>query len=315
MNKSSSYKLQVHIDPEIDESLVEEFASVIAMDLERPVVQVAPNILELSISAEEQSLTATSISEISSYLFSKPVKITVEPYDNSDWESKWKKYIKPIEVGTSFLICPSWEFISSHAKNRIVINIDPGMAFGTGHHESTRLCLEWIDRFAIDHKETLHTMSFLDVGTGSGILAIAVALIGFGYITAIDNDPEAINVARENASKNKVQERIHFLVSEPSNVEGIFDITVANIQANILIDMAPILAKKTAKRLVLSGILKEQAQDVKIAFEQVGFLCNESAVMGEWMLLDFLMVGTTGFEPATSASRTQRSTKLSHVPT
>ena len=315
MNKSNNLKLQVHIDSDMDEALIEEFASVIAMNLERPVVQIAPNILELSISPEEQSFVSSSISAASNSLLPRPVKISIEPYDNSNWELEWKKYIKPIEAGSSFLICPSWESPPPHAKDRIVINIDPGMAFGTGHHESTRLCLEWIDRFALDHKENLHKMSFLDVGTGSGILAIAAALIGFGSITAIDNDPEAINVARENALKNKVHERIRFLVAEPSDVEGTFDITIANIQANILINMAPILAKKTVKRLVLSGVLKEQARDVNIAFEQAGLSWRDSTVMNEWVFLDFSMVGTTGFEPATSASRTQRSTKLSHVPT
>ncbi|MEJ5300375.1 MAG: 50S ribosomal protein L11 methyltransferase [Thermodesulforhabdaceae bacterium] len=291
MTKQTVYKLQVRIDSNVDESLMDEFTSMIAMNLQRPVLQLSSNILELSASTEEQQFIISSISNLANSFLSQPIKVTIESYDDSDWESEWKKHIKPIEVGKKFLICPSWEFPPHNDQNRLVITIDPGMAFGTGHHETTRLCLEWIDRFALANREILSRISLLDVGTGSGILAIASALVGFGSITAIDNDPEAISVARENALKNNVYEKINFFVGEPSEINGAFDVVIANIQSNVLIEMAPLLTRKTVMRLVLSGILKEQEKSVRVAFEtKQSFSGVSLSQLGEWVLLDFAYV-------------------------
>ncbi|MGC8720780.1 MAG: 50S ribosomal protein L11 methyltransferase, partial [Thermodesulforhabdaceae bacterium] len=181
MRRSSSkpeyYKIQLVFDQPLDESIMEELAASIAMAYCKPVVQVSSEKLELSLTPEEADRLLPSIPEVVRPIAGCAPSIVVESYDSINWESEWKKYIKPTKVGTRFLICPSWE--KSSSDSRIVINIDPGMAFGTGHHETTRLCLEWIDKFAMRHSETISDLSFLDVGTGSGILAIGAALVGF----------------------------------------------------------------------------------------------------------------------------------------
>lgn len=291
MKRSSSrpeyHKIQLVFDQPLDESIMEELAASIAMAYHKPVVQVSSEKLELSLTPEEADRILPSIPEVVRPIAGCAPSIVVESYDSINWESEWKKYIKPIKVGTRFLICPSWE--KSSSDSRIVINIDPGMAFGTGHHETTRLCLEWIDNFATRHGEIISDLSFLDVGTGSGILAIGAALVGFSQIVAIDNDPEAITVAAENALKNGVRSRIKLLVAEPGifKKDKIFNVTMANIQANVLVEIAQILVQITSGRLVLSGILREQETDVRSAFEKLGAVWKETIQMGEWVLIDF----------------------------
>lgn len=311
-NKNQNYRVLVHINQLEENIAIDELAAIIAMELYRSVVEISSNTLELSVPHGELDSTIPLLINIVKTIARSEPEITIEPYNNTNWEQEWKKYIKPIEVGR-FLICPSWEV--PHLSDRTIIKIDPGMAFGTGHHETTRLCLEWIDRFVNSNSNILTKISLLDVGTGSGILAIASALSGFSYVVAIDNDPEAVFVARKNALENQAN-RINFLIAEPHVFKNnAFDITIANIQANVLIEMAPTLIRITNKTLVMSGILREQKETVCKAFQETGAQCVESIEMGEWVLLELRMVGTTGFEPATSASRTQRSPRLSHVPT
>lgn len=283
---SKSNKIHISFPNPLDDSLMEELASFIAMSYHRPVIQVSSDTLELSLRPDEIDSLLPDLFQITASVIGHKPMITVESYDDTNWEHEWKRYIKPIEVGAKFLICPSWEMCSS--DSRMVISIDPGMAFGTGHHETTRLCLEWIDNLAINHKHLVQKFSFLDVGTGSGILAIAAALTGFSQVTAIDNDPEAITVAVENAEKNGVNGKIRFMVAEPAVFKNkAFDVTMANIQANVLIEMANVLVAVTSKRLVLAGILKDQEPDVRSAFNRCGALWKKTITMGEWVLIDF----------------------------
>lgn len=285
-SKFHNYRVQIHIDRSIDDSLMDQLATSIAMIYHRPVVQVSSNTLELSLTSEETDIILPSLSELTSSIVKQPHNIIVEPYDNTNWEREWKKYIGKVQVGSKFIVCPSWEKCSSDSN--IIISIDPGMAFGTGHHETTRLCLEWIERFSMQYQNSLQRLSLLDVGTGSGILAIGAALVGFFRIVAIDNDPEAVNVAVENAIKNDVYEKIEFLVAEPYVFKGkVFDVTVANIQANILSEMAGTLVGITSGKLVLSGILRDQEDYIRSSFHRAGALWKETVTMGEWILMEF----------------------------
>ena len=172
-----------------------------------------------------------------------------------DWLAEWKKYWKPVETGR-FIVAAPWHEVDE-AKG-IVIRIEPNMAFGTGTHETTKLCLEAIDR------NYQPGQSFLDVGTGTGILAIAAAKMAGPdtKITAVDNDPDAVAIAIENAKLNGVAERITIETGTIESVADSHDIVCANLTADVIIPVLPELAEKTGSFLILSGILAEQEDSV-----------------------------------------------------
>ncbi len=203
-----------------------------------------------------------------------------------DWANRWKVHFKPLRVGKRFLICPTWDRSGSEVGDRVIL-LDPGMAFGTGHHETTRLCLEWME----DRTETLDSgnMSLLDLGTGSGILAMAGAMLGFGRVVAVDNDEEAVEVARANLLVNGLEEKVALSVGSSGELGERFDVVVANIQANPLIEMAHALSRRIQPEgiLVLSGILIEQEPGVRSAYEEAGLVFAERRTAGEWCLLVF----------------------------
>lgn len=204
------------------------------------------------------------------------------------WAERWKDHFKPLRVGRRFIVSPTWEKVNPKTDD-LVLRIDPGRAFGTGHHETTRLCLEWLEEWASSRHVAVESRSLLDMGTGSGILAIAAALLGYGVITGIDNDPEAVEVARENLRNSGLEQKIELQVGELIPGTGCFQDIVANIQANPLIELAPVLAGSLCGRgrLVLSGILLEQKQGVETAYAAQGLQLVDERVAGEWCLLVF----------------------------
>ena len=175
---------------------------------------------------------------------------------NQDWLAEWKKHWKPSHVG-SFVIAAPWHEVDD--VGRMVIRIEPNMAFGTGTHETTQLCLTAID-------ESYHPgRSFLDVGTGTGILAIAAAKItanSGAKIVACDTDADAVDIARENAELNGVGDRIDFFTGPITDETECFDFVCANLTADVIVPIVPLLIEKTRKTLVLSGILAEQERSV-----------------------------------------------------
>ena len=220
------------------------------------------------------------------YRSDRPLGFRTFTLSDEGWADSWKVHFKPLRIGKHFLICPTWEEISPEAEDRVIM-MDPGRAFGTGHHETTRLCLEWMEQRAANRH--LEDSSLLDVGTGSGVLAIAAALLGFGEVLGIDNDPEAIEVAEENVALNGLNGRVALREATVSGVGGRFDVVVANIQALPLIRMAQDLSDKVKETgtLVLSGILLEQREDVTAAIERCGPKLTGGEVAGEWALLVF----------------------------
>jgi ribosomal protein L11 methyltransferase len=202
---------------------------------------------------------------------------------NQDWLGEWKKSWQPVEIGR-LVIAPPWSEVNP-AKDRVVIRIEPGMAFGTGTHETTRLCLKAIMRF-------FKGGSFLDVGTGTGILAIAAAkLFPEARIAACDTDAEAVAIAKENARLNGVEERIDFRVgsldesgSEP--VSPSVDFVCANLTADAITALLPALIGASCGRLVLSGILDSQLDAVVGQLQQLGSSGNLVMMQdGEWVAL------------------------------
>jgi ribosomal protein L11 methyltransferase len=202
---------------------------------------------------------------------------------DEDWLRLWKQGFEPVLIGTRLLVSPSWLApVLDESSDRRVVLIDPGMAFGTGTHATTRLCLDWLDA-------NWRGGSLIDVGTGTGILAIAAALLAEGLVAACDVDPVAVQVARENAVANSVAERITFIEGGPAAVEGDYDVVVANLTADVICQLRTELARLLAPsgRLVVSGILLEQAADVAAALAAHGLASAWSAADGEWCAMEF----------------------------
>ncbi len=188
-----------------------------------------------------------------------PAAHSVETIDESDWVRLTQSQFPPLSVGGRLWIVPSWtEPVDPHAIN---LRLDPGLAFGTGSHPTTRLCLKWLAQH-LQRGESL-----LDYGCGSGILAIAAAKLGAGQVSGVDSDREAIEASRSNAERNAVVARFESPDAMPA---GVVDVVVANILANPLKLLAPILANRVRAggRLVLSGILEPQAAVVADAYRR-----------------------------------------------
>lgn len=182
-----------------------------------------------------------------------------------DWAHNWKKYWKVQKIGQRTVICPSWlEY--EPCKNEIKIELDPGSAFGTGTHPTTRLCIKALEEF-VSCETTV-----ADIGTGSGILAVASKLYGASKVLGVDNDTSVIDVAQENALKNGIED-IVFYEGSAKDVEGQFDLVVANILANVIILIMDDLIKlaKPSSKLILSGIMTDQNERVIKSLQEHGF--------------------------------------------
>ena len=220
----------------------------------------------------------------------KPVLSTVR---QEDWSTSWKANFKPLRVGRRLLIVPTWEEANPNPDD-IVLLIDPGMAFGTGGHETTRLCLELVERI-MDDMPTFVTPSLLDLGTGSGILAMAAARLGAGRVCAVDIDPQAIEVARENLAINNLSDQVECSTTPLESLTGTFDISLANILAEELVRLSPYLVDRLADggRLVLSGILSEKETFVRNGFSEFPLHYLETCSEGEWVAILYRKGGTT----------------------
>lgn len=198
---------------------------------------------------------------------------------DEDWSEGWKKDFRPLDVGR-VRVRPSW-IDEPVPPGRVEVVLDPGMAFGTGTHPTTSLCLAALSELLADRPGA----AVLDVGTGSGLLAIAARKLGAGRVAGNDVDPVAVSVARENARANGVEAE---LVSDPlERIHGEFEVVVANILANTLVELAPLVAGKVAPggTVLLSGILAPQADEVRAAYAALGLDPRPDRGDGEWVLL------------------------------
>lgn len=204
-----------------------------------------------------------------------------------DWNETWKKGFQPVDAGRRFTILPPWE---KERKDQINLVIDPGMAFGTGHHETTRSCLVLMENYS----PTIANESFLDLGTGTGILAIAAKKIGFRHVVGIDTDILAINAARENCGMNAVPE---IKISEEGFAElrETFDMIAANLISGVLILVAPHLYShlNPGGLAILSGILAGQEDEVISAMKNKGLSLQERYRDGKWVSLVMERAGQT----------------------
>jgi len=215
---------------------------------------------------------------------SATLNLKTSEFADRDWLAEWKKNWRPVEVGR-FIIAPPWiesvALASSGGSGAppIIIRINPGMAFGTGTHETTRLCLKAIEKY-------FQGGSFLDVGAGTGILAITAAkMFPDARIEACDTDAEAIEIAKDNARLNDVPDRIYFRVGSVNDETESADLVCANLTAPVIVELLPRLLGATCGRLVLSGILDSQVQMVKSRLLELAVVDFEIDQDGEWAAL------------------------------
>ncbi len=211
------------------------------------------------------------------------VSIEINGVNEEDWANSWKEYYKPLKIGNKIVIVPAWEKYDA-AEGELVVKMDPGMAFGTGNHETTRLVIELLEKYVRGGERVL------DVGTGSGILAICAARLGAGLCRAYDIDPVAVKVARENIADSGLSNitcDVSDLLRGVKKKDGGYDIICANIVADIIIRMIPDIGAYMNDGAVIlaSGIIVERADDVINSFVEHGFYIAEKSVDNGWCAL------------------------------
>ena len=203
-------------------------------------------------------------------------KLETSGIEQEDWQNAWKKYYHAMDIGQRLAIVPGWE---TYDTDRIVITMDPGMAFGTGTHETTSLCLETLDSMVKGGERVL------DIGTGSGILAIAALKLGAESAEGVDIDPVAVRTAGENAARNGVAEKLTVLVGDLSDkASGKYDIITANIVANAILSLAPAVPGLMAEgaTFIASGIIDSRKDEVIAGLEKAGLAVVEVKEKRGW---------------------------------
>ncbi|EKP0309381.1 50S ribosomal protein L11 methyltransferase [Aeromonas veronii] len=211
-------------------------------------------------------------------IFGENVGYKVEQLEDKDWVREWMDHFHPMLFGERLWICPSWRDVPN--PDAVNVMLDPGLAFGTGTHPTTALCLQWLDGLDLTGK------TVVDFGCGSGILGIAALKLGAARVIGIDIDPQAIQASRDNAARNGVADQIELYLpaDQPQDVEA--DVVVANILAGPLRELAPLIAGhgKPGSLMALSGVLESQAPELETIYGQ-WFEMDPTAVKEEWCRL------------------------------
>ncbi|MGD6818159.1 50S ribosomal protein L11 methyltransferase [Metabacillus sp. 113a] len=207
-------------------------------------------------------------------------QLTTSEVHEEDWATAWKKYYHPVKISEKFTIVPTWEEYEPVHSDELIIELDPGMAFGTGTHPTTVLCIQALER-TVNKGDRV-----IDVGTGSGVLSIASALLGASPVQAMDLDPVAVESARQNTVLNKVDDKISVFQNDLLN--GIYDqadVIVANILAEVIVKFTDDAFRlvKDGGWFITSGIILNKKSEVKDALEKAGFTIAETLVMEDWV--------------------------------
>ncbi|HIC8859225.1 TPA: 50S ribosomal protein L11 methyltransferase [Aeromonas hydrophila] len=217
-------------------------------------------------------------------IFGEDVGYKVEQLEDKDWVREWMDHFHPMQFGERLWICPSWRDVPN--PDAVNVMLDPGLAFGTGTHPTTALCLQWLDGLDLAGK------TVVDFGCGSGILGIAALKLGAARVIGIDIDPQAIQASRDNAERNDVADQIELYLpaDQPQDVEA--DVVVANILAGPLRELAPLIAGhgKAGSLMALSGVLESQAPELETIYGQ-WFEMDPTAVKEEWCRLSGRKLG------------------------
>ena len=288
-------KITIKTDPLLVESISDYLVGVIDAGVETGARDellygtVNGYIQQANLQADEVD---TLLGQVSAYLdglaeifsVAKP-DLSSTMIDEEDWGKSWKEHFRPFAIVPGLVIAPTWEEYQP-AAGETVITMDPGMAFGTGHHATTSLSLELIQRALAENSG----QRLLDVGTGTGILGMAAVLFGARDVLGLDNDPEAIAAAEENVRRNSLQDQMRISLAPLSSLEQPYGIVVANIVHDVLISMADDLTRLTARggTLILSGILAgEQAAHIREVFTAKGLQLSGEKSCQEWAALSF----------------------------
>ncbi|AUZ80387.1 50S ribosomal protein L11 methyltransferase [Aeromonas sp. ASNIH1] len=217
-------------------------------------------------------------------IFGEDVGYKVEQLEDKDWVREWMDHFHPMQFGERLWICPSWRDVPN--PDAVNVMLDPGLAFGTGTHPTTALCLQWLDGLDLAGK------TVVDFGCGSGILGIAALKLGAARVIGIDIDPQAIQASRDNAERNGVADQIELYLpaDQPQDVEA--DVVVANILAGPLRELAPLIAGhgKAGSLMALSGVLESQVPELETIYGQ-WFEMDPTAVKEEWCRLSGRKLG------------------------
>ena len=214
------------------------------------------------------------------------LEVIVENVKDEDWANNWKQYYKPMEIGNKLIVKPSWEELG-YETDRIILEMDPGMVFGTGTHETTQMCLTHLDKYVTPG------MRVIDLGCGSGILSVGALLLGADYALGVDIDPNAVDIAYNNADDNGIaRERYTVLAGNVLDDNGFvdslgkdYDIVVANIVAGVIIPMTPVVPRliKQGGLYITSGIIQDRKDEVLAAITENGFEVITIDTRKEWV--------------------------------
>ncbi|MBQ1408052.1 MAG: 50S ribosomal protein L11 methyltransferase [Eubacterium sp.] len=210
-----------------------------------------------------------------------PMTVSRSIRDDSDWKDKWKEYFKPFRASEHIVVKPSWENYEAHPGD-LVIEIDPGMAFGTGTHETTSMCIEMLDKYIVPGTKVL------DLGCGSGILTIAASLLGADEVLGVDIDREAVRVSVENIGLNGVSGNCRAEYGDiTKGINYTADLIAGNLMAELVAMLAPDVFAHLAEGglFITSGILTEKKDMVSEALEKAGFVIEEVMTKGEWVCI------------------------------
>lgn len=252
-----------HIDM-IDEELIEKDRTV--------------SIIHIYISNEENPFEAVAYLKERYASVGIPCEIDTGNISEKEWADNWKKFFKTTEIGEKLVIRPSWEEYDNK-DGRKVLSIDPGAAFGTGTHATTRMCLALLEKYVKDGT------TLLDIGSGSGILSIAAVLIGAAHADGVDIDPVAVKVAAENAEMNNISEKVTYIKGDLCDkISGKYDVVCANIVADVIISLLENVDRymKDGGVFICSGIIDVREDDVRAAFDKFGFTVADDAVCENW---------------------------------
>ena len=260
------------------EADAEEIAHIDLIDDELVNKDRTHSIIHMYIAESDNAVEAVSYLRERFTACGIESEIKCELVDYADWNENWKKYFKAFEIGNRLAVCPSWEDYNN-VDNRTVISLDPGAAFGTGSHATTSLCLEILE------KRVTPNTTVLDIGTGSGILAIAADLLGAKSAIGVDIDAQSVKTAIANAEINGVSEKTEFLVGDLADkISGKYDIVCANIVADVVIRLFDNVANfmKDDGILIVSGIIDMRSAEVEKSAIEHGFTITESLMREEW---------------------------------